>query len=697
MFLQPSLSRAAENIILSDTFQRAEAGTFLEIYEDSSNKLTVSDILTDRYADKFVRSAEANPNFGFTDTSYWVRFTLKNRSAADLKLFLEAAYPHLNRIELFRKINGRAETVGNEGDIYPFHKRSFNYRNFIFSLNIRGSETDTYYMRFSGECSKQISLTLWAPQKFSEMVIEENFALGIYYGIIIVMMLYNLFIFFFVRDSSYLYYVLYIFMYGLVQMAYNGMAFKYLWPAFPVWHNISLPFLIGSAIFCMLQFSRTFLRAKKHAPALEKTILGFMGVSLAVIILSFTDFYITAIKSAMVLMVIASLLIVTSAVIIMKRGYRPARFFVVSWVAFLTGMVLIALNKLNFLPSIFITEYAIQIGSAIEVTLLSVALADRINETNREKKAAQLEQIKAQEKYRFIVEETNDIIFSLDSAWNFITVNRAIRNQLNMPPSSLTGMNFLDLIYTGHNNDAVSRDIVKEKLELFAADMKPVSFKAEFRTQISSEPKEMNVRLEYLNIEGKTEILGKASGVEEDSLLKYFECEKQQFSFGNYLILAEDMTQRVTRNLAKFIPPADIMIIRMALREIIINAIEHGNLNISYEEKTEALMNNNYFNFIAERRSHPEYSGKKVNLVYSIKPDRAVFRISDEGDGFDYRGFLANKAAKANDEHLEHGRGLIMAFNVFDSIEFNKKGNQVLLVKFFGKENDLSANPPASA
>src|SRR5208337_3418214 len=145
------------------------------------------------------------------------------------------------------------------------------------------------------------------------------------------------------------------------------------------WHNISLPFLIGWAILWMAIFTQSFLHTREHTAAMHGLMRTLMGIGIAVMIYSIFGNYLIAITSAMMLMVMASFIIMASAFVCMRRGYRPARFFIIAWGVFLLGLLLIALNKLHVLPVMFWTEYANQIGSAIEVTLLSLALADRIN------------------------------------------------------------------------------------------------------------------------------------------------------------------------------------------------------------------------------------------------------------------------------------------------------------------------------
>ncbi|MBN2159320.1 MAG: ATP-binding protein [Spirochaetes bacterium] len=676
-------------VVLDGQTSSYPLGRHISILKDDGGGMTIDDVTAPSAAARFVPSRDDSPSFGFDQTVYWALFRIRNGLPRDEEWFLELEYPHMDSIEVYYREKGGAFTVKNAGDIYPFDRREIDYRNFVFSIPVPAGQDRAVYLRFSGKCSKQFPLTLWKPSAFADKIITENFYLGIYYGIILVMILYNLFIFFFIRDRSYLFYVIYIFTYGLVQMAYNGLAFKLLWPMLPAWHNISIPFLIGLAIVWMAVFSQSFLHTREHTVVMHRSFYAIMAVGIGTMAYSLFGDYLTAIESAMKLMVLTSVIIIISAVICMRRGFRPARFFLMAWLFFLCGMILIALNKLNILPIMFITEYANQIGSAIEVTLISVALADRFNIINQEKKEAQLATIRAQEKYKLLVEGSGDIIFSLDEWLNFITANTAIMHHLRINPDTVTSMNFMDLVYDETTAAKVSKELVRQQIVALRQSSAPLSLRVMFKSTIASEPKEMQVRFERVTIEGKNEILGKATGLEDDVLLASFESEQQKFSIGNYLMTAEDVTDRITKNLKRYMDQKQISLIRIALREIVINAIEHGNLGITYQEKSESIMEDRYFEFIAERRQDPKCRDRKVTIEYSLDPERVTYVITDQGAGFDHRNVLGNHSRDANRDMDAHGRGVSMARNIFDSIEYNEKGNMVSLVKKF-KKNGLA-------
>ena len=321
-----------------------------------------------------------------------------------------------------------------------------------------------------------------------------------------------------------------------------------------------------------------------------------------------------------------------------------------------------------------------------------------LSKANTDLKAEIQERIKAEEslneankrislsemKYRHLVDTSNDIIFSLYENWNFITANKALSTHLKIRQDSVKTLNLLTLLGNNTNGRAVTSQLIKEKLENFLKDKEPISFIGQFTSIFASEPKEMNVKLEYIKVEDTYEIHGIISPMLEDNLLKYFVSERQRYEIPNYLTMVEDITYNIVKNLRKYMNTSEVSILRMGLREMIFNAIEHGNLEITYEEKTEALMNDTYRKLIEKRREKADSAGKKVVIEYQIDDSRAVFKIVDSGRGFDHKKAMSRNMAEQNNDSIPHGRGILMSKEIFNEIKYNDKGNQVLLVKTFG-------------
>lgn len=195
------------------------------------------------------------------------------------------------------------------------------------------------------------------------------------------------------------------------------------------------------------------------------------------------------------------------------------------------------------------------------------------------------------------------------------------------------------------------------------------------------EVKAVRVRLELIPTNmGSHQILFRGVLIQEDALLDYFVGEKIHYQINNSFPLTDEVSRRITRNLSKYMDKGEAEILFIGLREIIINAIEHGNLHINFDEKTKAQADNRYIELLLDRQKEPRYCDKKVTIEAAITSKKVIYRITDDGPGFDHKTFLDSTLHQVN-ETLAHGRGISMAMQLFDKIIYNEIGNQVTLIK----------------
>ncbi|MBF0239082.1 MAG: SpoIIE family protein phosphatase [SAR324 cluster bacterium] len=371
-------------------------GKNLVYMEDKDNKITLDTLQTGGDLPPFQKSTSDTLSVGFTDSSYWLRLFIKNNDSSQTSWYLEFAYPPMDHLELYVIQNNQIIQKYISGDLYAFEERPYPHRHHVFPINLPTDSETTLYIRAKTESSMQFPLILWLPEAFARKDHKEQYGLGLYYGIMFVMLLYNLFIYGATKDRSYLYYVFYVGAYSLFQMSLNGLAAEWVWPNWTWWNNRSIPFCIGGAFLGLILFSQSFLQIKNYAPGLNKIMnllgLGFIGVMFISLLAS----YAISIQTAVVLVIISPFVLITAAVICWKAEYYPARFYLLAFIALLCGIVATGMSAEGLVPSNFLTNYGIQIGSAMEVVLLSLGLAERINQLRRERFHAQQELFKSQ-------------------------------------------------------------------------------------------------------------------------------------------------------------------------------------------------------------------------------------------------------------------------------------------------------------
>lgn len=662
---------------------------YMAVYKDESGKESFPEILKRSDAGEF-RSIDRN-SLGYSEAAIWVRVRTNNPSDETLDWILEIDYALLDYIDFY---SGRENQnpANRSGDMRPFDTRQIDHRNFAYSFRDTPGAQREIYFRIASTSSILLPFLAFGKDEFSGHVFSEQLALGLYYGSMLVMVVYNLFLLFSTRDKSYLYYVIYILSYILFQFTLNGFSFQYLWKDSVFWANYSLPFWIFAVLFTASMFSRSFLDAPKYTPKTSKIYFVHFALSGIGMLATLTVLgYRTAIMCSLVLMFFTLAFLIGNGIQSLLAGRREAKYFLLAWSFFIFFSFLFGLKSFGILPNNFFTLWGIQVGSVMEVTLLSLGLADRIKELARQltSRAEELDRIRSEAeeseaKYRSLFEAEEDFLFSIDQNWMILAVNRSVSKHIGFKPQEVVGRNFMELIYkAGELQDAYKKLYVLEKLEELASEGKPVRFIAEFLQKYLREPKELQVQFQILEYEGQREILGRAFEPDQDLMSRFIDDEKTVYSTNNYLQNAELLSQRMTTNLYRFTDPGSVTAIRNCLREMIINAIEHGNLNISFEEKTRAMSDGSYFKFVQERQKDPYYKGKKVRVEYALSRDRLGVRITDEGKGFNHARHLKNSAEQLNREGITHGRGLTLTLSTFDLVKFNSPGNQVTLVKYF--------------
>jgi PAS domain S-box-containing protein len=305
-----------------------------------------------------------------------------------------------------------------------------------------------------------------------------------------------------------------------------------------------------------------------------------------------------------------------------------------------------------------------------------IAARNDLEETNRLIAASE-------KKYRTLIEGTEELIFTLDSSFVFTSVNGSAKTALRISPQKLTGMRLFDLIHEGSDGASVSGAIIAESLERCRVERRPFHFNAALKTSGLIEPVNFDVTVEFIGEGGLEEIMGRAVPATGNRINGCCTFEKGRYEIDSQLIDAEETSYRVTEKLSNFLPASDVTLMKMGVREMIINAIEHGNLGVSFEEKTAALDQGCYFQLINERQENPANRGRKVVIDYLVAENHAVFRITDRGNGFDHRKMIERSVLENESGELAHGRGITLVRSIFDRVVFNEKGNQILLEKKF--------------
>ncbi|RYE14676.1 MAG: ATPase, partial [Rickettsiales bacterium] len=385
IYSNSSANTFLSKIILTDSSQPKLIGTQVSILEDKSNSLTYEKILN---SSDFLSSNTLVPNLGVTNNTYWIKFSITNTSKHS-ELILEVAQPTLENIELYTPINDRKYIKMALGINKKYNKRFYDNQNYLFKINLAPNSTKTFFLKLNSRDQVMLPIYLGTSQVILESLTKRDLIFGLFLGTLITMLLYNLFIYYSVSDKIYLYYVFYILLIILVQGSLQGYTFRFVWPQYFLLEKLSIFIFPAIADIGVIVFSMVFLNTKNLLPNYHSLLKIFIVILSISVILALVKLYNASFNAMQLSTIFASFTLLFISIKLVNQGYRAARFFLISWSFLLTGAIIFVLKDFGILPYNLFTSYSLEIGSALEVLLLSFALADKINIYKKEKEVSQ--------------------------------------------------------------------------------------------------------------------------------------------------------------------------------------------------------------------------------------------------------------------------------------------------------------------
>lgn len=326
-------------------------------------------------------------NFGYVKGAIWLRLHVESKAQTPTQWRLEMSYPSLDLIQLF-DVGRDGIRQGQSGDRLPYAQRSVGNRMPVFDIALAPGEQRTLYLRASSEGAMTLGATLLSRAAHEQQSLRSHVVQALYCGTLIALGCYNLLLFIALRERPFFYYVLFVAAFCVGLLGLNGMGAQFLWPGGGWWTNRALPFGINAAGAIAILFARSFLDTHKWVPRADRwlrlTFVLVAGCALATLILP--------VQQALQIMSLSGLAtcvtLLTTGLFCMRRRTPGASLFVLAWGMLLTGAALMALRNFALIPSNFFTLYAMQIGSTLEMLLLSFALAARFNELKRQRERA---------------------------------------------------------------------------------------------------------------------------------------------------------------------------------------------------------------------------------------------------------------------------------------------------------------------
>lgn len=329
-------------------------------------------------------------SLGYSSSAFWLRLVLSNPSDQPQMRWLDLGAPRLQSVTLYLRQNGRWQSVSHAGLDTPLSLHPVKAKHAVFALQLPAGAAVDVMIRVSSKTSMALAPSLFTPLEFRENETADSLWLGVLLGAFVIVVLYCLLLFVFMRDVSFLYHGLAVVFFALNEASMRGYAALYLWPESTMWSVNSLSFFGQICAVFFLLFVRHFLNLAVLLPWGDKVIrLMLVWTLCAVFVSQCVDYQRGTIMGVLLALVTVPLLLLICFQLISK-GALAMRYFAGGLLIVMTGNVFRALDLLGVLSSSeLLGEHFMLFVIMFSMLSFFMAILDRIVLAKQEKESAQ--------------------------------------------------------------------------------------------------------------------------------------------------------------------------------------------------------------------------------------------------------------------------------------------------------------------
>jgi two-component system, sensor histidine kinase and response regulator len=388
--LLPATVPAAELVEIGAGSEQLDLNPLLEYLPDPEGQLTLEDVRRLPWAQQFTRNPTGVFSAGYQSSPYWYRLTFELNpavdGAADVLRYFEIGFPMLDYLDLYLPKPGGGWNRIETGDQRDFGNRPIPSRNFVFPVRLPTAEPVTLYFRAHSADPLVVPVSFWTYPAYYERAQFELMLLGAFYGIGVVMLLYNIFVFVMLRERSYFDYVMVgLFLSLLMPLSLDGLGARYFWGHWPTWTNISTAVSVCMAAALGSRFAQSFLQIREQMPLMHKWLTGYQLICLASVMAMFFVGY--ALANIIMLLVVVLSVGIFGLIIILaqRRSINSVRYVTPAGIAVLLGVSVKWAQLAGAIPTTMFSLYALHFGMTAGTLLMSLGLARSVN-TEREER-----------------------------------------------------------------------------------------------------------------------------------------------------------------------------------------------------------------------------------------------------------------------------------------------------------------------
>ena len=378
-------------IILTDANLTSSHGQHVGVFEDANKEFTTFEAIRHLPDSLFVEGNEPILDFNFTAKGYWLFFNLTNETAYT-HFLIEAGRTVTNKVSFYEVVDGHVQLAFESGDDYNYFDKEIEHRKNIFPIEISKGETKSYYIYLESDGELLFSpILVHERMAFFAQDFKDQFKNGFYYGLIALVVVIYFFFFLFLRDRTYLFYILYAFSQGVLQFSLDGYSHHHFFPNGGYFTNHVLLVFAGFTVVFLLTYVNNFLHLKERNRLIWRVFNWARILMVAIMCLSLIPGYPYEISFPIIngTSLFSVLLAAFTIIRLRIKGYAVDFFFAMAFIILIIGGVVFILGNLSVVGDKLVYLSALKISSALEFFVLSISMSKKYGELQREKEAAQ--------------------------------------------------------------------------------------------------------------------------------------------------------------------------------------------------------------------------------------------------------------------------------------------------------------------
>lgn len=458
----------------------------VEYRRDNSNMMVLNDVRQPAIESPWLTLEEDYANFGYQAVPYWYRFTVSNPKDVRVNHIIDISYPLLDNIDIYTFSQGEQVEEIHLGDRLPYDNRLIDHPHFLVPVELQAQEKRTYYVRVMTQGSQLFPIELWENSALFVKLNKEDELHAIYFGVVAIIIFFNLLIFVALKEKMYLYYALSALAFLLFFGIMRAKIFPVIFSETPAFHHMLLLILPSSCLLFSVLFSRELLKPEIYFPKMKwlfSCLIGLAWVCFAGIFILDSQ---TSLKFSVLSAIPSCFTLFLVGPIFALKGNKMAWVYSAAWGTFMMGATITAASKQGFIPVNFLTEYGMQIGSAIELFILNAALAFRFHTEHQGRLRAQLAQIQEQQEKQktertILIKSMLDSVTNLPNRASFEAslqgiLDERVKQRLAVCVMEIHRFNEINRTLGHHNTDLLMAEIGQHFDELIAnlPGLKPI-------------------------------------------------------------------------------------------------------------------------------------------------------------------------------------------------------------------------------